>query len=96
MYLEEREEGAYRVYAAALATTGRAGYLAAVVVKRRQAAGPLTPAPPEAYRCERLSRGRRWASPKEALAFAVATGVAVAKVAEYSEARAGSDGRVSQ
>ena len=87
MYLEEREEGAYRVYAAALATTGRAraGYLAAVVVKRRGPTDSLTPASVEAYRCERLSRGRRWTSPEKALAFALATGVAFAKMTEFRE-----------
>lgn len=87
MYLEEREEGAYRVYAAALATSGRgrAGYLAAVVVKRRQLTS--SKALGEAFRCERLAQGRRWASPEKALAFAVATGVAVAKLAEYSESQ---------
>ena len=79
MYLEERDEGAFRVYAAALAASGRTGYLAAVVVQRRQPTGSSVPV--EAFRCERLSRGRRWASPDEALAFAVATGVAVSKVA---------------
>ena len=87
MYLEEQDEGAFRVYAAALAASGGAGYLAAVVVKRRQPTGQSAPASAEAepFRCERLSRGRRWALPEEALAFAVANGVAVAKVTMYLE-----------
>ena len=84
MHLEERDEGAFRVYAAALAASGRAGYLAAVVLKRRQPTGPSAPAAAEAFRCERLARGRRWASPEQALAFAVATGVAVARMTEYT------------
>ena len=78
MYLEERGERAHRVYAAALAASGRAGYLAAGVVKRHHAANEQ--APLKVFRFERLYRGQQSASPEEALFLAVTNGVAVAKV----------------
>jgi hypothetical protein len=66
MHFEERNEGDYRIYAGALES--RDGYVAAVVVSRWR--GIQNP-PREAFRDVALSGGHRWASPTEALSYAL-------------------------
>lgn len=66
MHFEECNEGDYRIYAGAVESKG--GYVAAVVVSRWR--GVHNP-PREAFRDVSLSGGHRWASPNEALSYAV-------------------------
>jgi hypothetical protein len=68
MNFTERDEGPYRIYAAALEATEPAGYVAAVVVSRR---GGTLDDPLEAFRDTRLANGYPWPSPDAALAFAI-------------------------
>ena len=70
MHVNERTEGDYRIYAAALTAPEGSGYNAAVVIKRLH--GDF--AGEEAYRDTRLEQGRRWMCANEALAFALDTG----------------------
>lgn len=69
MYFDEREEGDYRIYAAATKASVGEGYFAAVVVKRVRG-GTVEPGA-EAYRDENLACGHRWVDPKGALAYAI-------------------------
>lgn len=68
MYFDEHNEGDYRIYAGALESPAGDGFMAAVVVNRLRGADRT---PREAFRDERIAGGHRWASPEEALAYAV-------------------------
>ena len=69
MHFDERTEGRYQIYAGALEARQGDGYIAAVVVVRRDEA----PAPRarEAWRDDSLACGHRWASPADALLYAI-------------------------
>lgn len=69
MHLDERIEGPYRIYAGALEARQGDGYIAAVVVKLVEGG---THRGREAYRDDSLACGYRWASPDEALKYALA------------------------
>ena len=69
LHFDEHTVGPYRIYAGALEAPGGDGYIAAVVVKRLE---PNSHPGREAYRDESLACGHRWASPHEALLYAVA------------------------
>jgi hypothetical protein len=72
MYIDERDEGDYRIYADAVkAPTG--GYRAAAVVTRLRG----VPKPIEVFRDENLSGGHAWDDPEDALYFAVKTSIAI-------------------
>ena len=70
MHFEEHTEGRYRIYAGALESRQGDGYIAAVVVVNSE------PSPPqrgrEAWRDDSLACGHRWASPADALRYAIA------------------------
>ncbi len=68
MHFDEHTEGPYRIYAGALEAPTGDGYIAAVVVKRL---GANSRSGREAFRDESLACGHRWASPHEALLFAI-------------------------
>lgn len=68
MYLEERDEGDYRIYAGALEAGHADGFVAAVVVNRCRG----VERPREAYRDVSMSGGHRWRDPQAALRYAVA------------------------
>lgn len=69
MHFEEHTEGRYQIYAGALEARQGDGYIAAVVVVARE------PAPAqrgrEAWRDDSLACGHRWASPGDALRYAI-------------------------
>lgn len=67
MHFDEREVGDYRIYAGALEGPLGDGYIAALIVQRVHG----VPAPREALRDESLACGHRWASPTDALAYAI-------------------------
>ena len=67
MQFDEREVGDYRIYAGALEGPMGDGYIAALIVQRVHG----VPAPREALRDESLACGHRWASPADALAYAM-------------------------
>ena len=69
MHFDELTEGPYRIYVGALEAPQGDGYIAAVVVKRLERESS---AGREAYRDESLACGHRWASPDDALGYAVA------------------------
>jgi hypothetical protein len=69
MHFDEHNEGDYRIYAAALESPYGSGYIAAVVVNRLRGVGGRSR---EAYRDVSMSDGHRWASPDDALRYAVA------------------------
>lgn len=68
MHFQEHEEGGYRIFAGAVESSIDDGYTAAIVVQRKPGASGTAP---EAYRDERLAGGHRWASPEEALRYAL-------------------------
>jgi len=67
MQFDERDVGDYRIYAGALEGPMGDGYIAALIVQRVHG----VPAPREALRDESLACGHRWASPADALAYAM-------------------------
>ena len=67
MQFDERDVGDYRIYAGALEGPMGDGYIAALIVQRVRG----VPAPREALRDESLACGHRWASPGDALAYAL-------------------------
>jgi hypothetical protein len=69
VHFDERTEGPYRINAGALEAPQGDGYIAAVVVKR---VGANPHCGREAFRDESLACGHRWASPAEALIYAMA------------------------
>lgn len=72
MHFEERSEGPYRIYAGALEAPQGDGYIAAVVVVADGIeAGGTRSRPREAWRDDRLACGHRWASPADALLYAI-------------------------
>lgn len=70
MHFDEVDTGDYRIYAGALERPRQFGYVAAVVVVRLRGLKPRQ----EAFRDESLAGGYAWASPKEALRFAINAG----------------------
>ena len=70
MYFDEVDAGDYRIYAGATDRRHSYGYVAAVVVVRVRAGLPRQ----EAFRDENLAGGFCWASPTEALQFAIKAG----------------------
>lgn len=68
LHFDERTVGPYRIYAGALEAPQGDGYIAAVVVKRFEREPH---AGREAYRDESLACGHRWASPNDALIYAL-------------------------
>lgn len=70
MHFDEVDAGDYRIYAGAVERPRQFGYVAAVVVVRLRGSSPKA----EAFRDENLAGGYAWASPKEALRFAVKAG----------------------
>lgn len=70
MHFEEVDAGDYRIYAGAMERPRQYGYVAAVVVVRMRGRMPRQ----ETYRDESLAGGFAWASPREALRFAVNAG----------------------
>ncbi|MES1162508.1 MAG: hypothetical protein ABUL50_05560 [Rhizobacter sp.] len=68
MHFDERDIGDYRVFAGALEGPMGDGYIAALIVQRVQG---VSGAPREALRDESLACGHRWASPADALAYAM-------------------------
>lgn len=75
MYVDERDEGDYRIYAGALEASNGDGYVGAVVVNRcRGVEGPR-----EAYRDGSMSGGYRRHDPEAALRYAVARALEVVR-----------------
>ncbi|MBE0548110.1 MAG: hypothetical protein IH627_10745 [Rubrivivax sp.] len=77
MHLAERNEGEFRVYAAAIEAEGGVGFYAGVVVKpwgSRSLCGRG-----EVFRDERLEDGMTWESAEEALEFALRVGAAAVR-----------------
>ncbi|HEY4080235.1 MAG TPA: hypothetical protein VGM81_06035 [Burkholderiaceae bacterium] len=73
MQFDEVDAGDFRIYAGAIEGPHRFGYIAAVVVMRQT--GPKgSGLREETYRDERLAGGFTWATPKEALRFAINAG----------------------
>ncbi len=70
MHFAEVDTGDYRIYAGAIERPRQFGYVAAVVVMRQGRA----PEKREAYRDENLAGGYGWATPAEALRFAINDG----------------------
>ena len=68
MHFDERNVGDYRIFAGALEAPVGDGYIAAMIVQRVQG---VPGAPREALRDESLACGHRWASPDDALAYAI-------------------------
>jgi hypothetical protein len=68
MHFDERDIGDYRIFAGALEAPRGDGYIAAMIVQRLQG---VPGAPREALRDESLACGHRWASPSDALAYAM-------------------------
>jgi hypothetical protein len=69
MHFAEMDTGDYRIYAGAIERPRQFGYVAAVVVMRH-GRGPRH----EAFRDENLAGGYGWATPAEALRFAINAG----------------------
>lgn len=70
MHFEEVDAGDFRIYAGAIERPRTFGYVAAVVVMRVRGKVPQQ----EAFRDENLAGGYGWASPADALRFAVNAG----------------------
>lgn len=70
MHFDEVDTGDYRIYAGAMEKPRQFGYVAAVVVVRVRGKLPRR----EAFRDESLAGGFAWASPSEALRFAINAG----------------------
>lgn len=70
MHFEEVDAGDFRIYAGAIERHKAFGYVAAVVVVRVRGKQPRQ----EAFRDENLAGGYGWASPADALRFAVNAG----------------------
>lgn len=70
MHFAEIDTGDYRIYAGAIERPRQFGYVAAVVVMRLDRAL----AKREAYRDENLAGGYGWATPADALRFAINAG----------------------
>jgi len=70
MHFEEVDAGDFRIYAGAIERPRTFGYVAAVVVMRVRGQA----ARQEAFRDENLAGGYGWASPADALRFAVNAG----------------------
>jgi hypothetical protein len=68
MRFDECREGDYRIYAGALDAPRGRGYIAALVV-RREPGAPT--AARDAFRDDSLACGYRWASPDEAIRYAM-------------------------
>lgn len=68
MHFEQRIEGPYQIYAGALEAPQGDGYTAAVVVVASCQGGARSR---EAWRDESLACGHRWASPADALLYAI-------------------------
>jgi hypothetical protein len=68
MHFDERNVGDYRIYAGALEGPQGDGYIAAMIVQRVKG---VPGAPREILRDESLACGHRWASPNDALAYAI-------------------------
>jgi hypothetical protein len=71
MHFDELNEGDYRIYAGAIEAPKGTGYMAAVVVNRLHG---VPNGPREAWRDSALAGGHRWASPDDALSYAVTRG----------------------
>lgn len=72
MHFAEVETGDYRIYAGAIERPRQFGYVAAVVVMRVEGTPALNKR--EAFRDENLAGGYGWATPAEALRFAIGAG----------------------
>ena len=68
MHFDERNVGDYRIFAGALEGPQGDGYIAAMIVQRVRGAPGV---PREVLRDESLACGHRWASPNDALAYAI-------------------------
>lgn len=77
MNVAERNEGEFRIYAAAIDAPDGAGFYAGVVV-RRWRSGSLSRRG-EVFRDERLDDGAVWRAPEHALAFALQVGGAAVR-----------------
>lgn len=71
MHFDERSEGPYRIYAGALEAPQGDGYIAAVVVVAEPGEGSPPARRREAWRDDSLACGHRWASPADALLYAI-------------------------
>jgi len=80
----ERDVGPYRIYAAALEASDRAGCVAAVVISRRDR---TLDDPLEAFRDTKLANGYAWPSPDTALSFAIITARSVIRSEPHRLAR---------
>ena len=80
MQLDERDEGDFRIYGGALESSIGDGYIAAVVVSRVR---NTDRAPREAYRDDALACGHRWATPEEALSYAMGKGKEVVRTERH-------------
>jgi hypothetical protein len=72
MHFAEIETGDYRIYAGAIERPRQFGYVAAVVVVRTTLSEAMNKR--EAFRDENLAGGYGWATPAEALRFAINAG----------------------
>lgn len=72
MHFAEIETGDYRIYAGAIERPRQFGYVAAVVVVRMDPTLAMNKR--EAFRDENLAGGYGWATPAEALRFAISAG----------------------
>ncbi|OWQ88693.1 hypothetical protein CDN99_14450 [Roseateles aquatilis] len=72
MHFAEVDTGDYRIYAGAIERPRQFGYVAAVVVVRMNA--EMAVHKREAFRDENLAGGYGWATPAEALRFAISAG----------------------
>jgi hypothetical protein len=70
VHFDQRIEGPYQIYAGALEAPQGDGYIAAVVVVANANASGAT-RPREAWRDDSLACGHRWASPGDALLYAI-------------------------
>lgn len=71
MHFNDISEGEYRIYAGAIEAADQNGYLAALVVNRIEGTNGR---PKEAFRDTQLAAGYRWASPHDALRYALSKG----------------------
>jgi len=71
MHFDEMNEGDYRIYAGAIEAPKGTGYVAAVVYTRRRG---VHPGPGAGGRDSALAGGHRWASPNDALSYAMTRG----------------------